>query len=547
MPDRPYVARFLGTISREKFGLGDCRMALFESGEVFMFQSQPPQPQLNDSETLRLIIYNLAEGVVVANRQGKFVLFNDKAREILGTGALDSPLEEWSEAYGCYLPDKTTPFPASELPLARALRGEHAPECEIFIRNRHRPEGAWIRVKGSPIRDAAGELQGGAIVFRDVTRRKEDDLRLQTLTSAVEQTADGILITNRDGVVEYVNPAFEQTTGYSREEIVGRTPRLLKSGSHDPAFYRQMWATITSGQPFRGTLINRKKNGQLFHAEQTITPMRESDGSIAHFVSVLKDVTELRKMQEQEFHMRLARAVQQRFYSVSPPQISGFDIAGGALPVDATGGDYFDFIPLARGTLGVSIGDVSGHGFSAALLMAELRGSLRAMACKTSNIGEILTRTNNVLVDDLEKDRFVTLTLCRLHPTQKTLVYSSAGHVPGYILHSNGTVKRVLESTGLPLGLFSGHKYSTSEAIHIDAGEMLVLLTDGITENEDSSEVQFGVSRALEYVQAQRRESACAIVSGLCQAVKEFSQGSARVDDVTAVVCKSTDPARAGR
>jgi len=510
---------------------------VFGSTEVFMSDGLE-QSRLDDSETLQLIIRNLAEGVIVADRTGRIVIYNEKAREILGAGALDGPPEEWSRAYGCFLPDKTTPFPSDQLPLARALRGEPAPECEIFIRNRHRREGIWIRAWASPIRNAAAELLGGVVVFRNITRLKENDSRLRMLTSAVEQTADGILITDRRGVVEYVNPAFEQITGYRPEEMIGRTPRLLKSGAHDAAFYRQMWETITSGRPFRATLTNRRKDGRLFYAQQTITPMKERDGSIAHFVSVLKDVTEQTRAQEQEFHMRLARAVQQRYYSVAPPEIEGFDIAGTALPADRTGGDYFDFIQLAEGAVALAIGDVSGHGFSAALLMAELRGSLRAIACRNSDVGEILGYTNNVVLDDMEEGRFVTLNICRLHPALKTLVYSSAGHVPAYILDANGAVKHVLESTGPPLGLFAGYNYPISETIRIEAGEILVLVTDGVLENENSDEVPFGAERALAYIRSHSGESAGAIASGLCRAVAAYSRGAARTDDVAALICK---------
>jgi PAS domain S-box-containing protein len=110
-----------------------------------------------------------------------------------------------------------------------------------------------------------------------------------------------------------VNPAFEMTTGYTRKEVDGLTPRILNSGVHDHAFYENLWSTILSGEVFRHTIANRKKNGEIFFAEQTITPMKGSAGNITHFVTVIKDVTEQRKLQEQEMQMKLARAVQRRF------------------------------------------------------------------------------------------------------------------------------------------------------------------------------------------------------------------------------------------
>jgi PAS domain S-box-containing protein len=118
----------------------------------------------------------------------------------------------------------------------------------------------------------------------------EDTVR--KLWQAIEQSADLVLITDRAGVIEYVNPAFEALTGYSREEAIGQTPRLLKSGQQSPELYRELWATIMSGNVFRGILANRKKSGEIFYAEKSITPVRDSDGKIAHFISNDRDITE---------------------------------------------------------------------------------------------------------------------------------------------------------------------------------------------------------------------------------------------------------------
>jgi PAS domain S-box-containing protein len=506
-----------------------------------MFHVQDPDSLLSEIKVLKAVIYSLGEGVIVADRHGEFIYFNRVAEEILGIGAVDGDLEHWSDVYGCYRPDRVTLFPASDLPLARALGGECVAETEIFIRNRVRPKGVWISAKANPLWDKDGQLLGGVVVFQDVTSKKEGQERIQMLTRAVEQTADSILITDRDGVIGYVNPAFEQTSGYTCEEVLGQTPRLLKSGKHSPDFYRGLWTQITSGQPFREVLTDRKKSGELFLAEQTITPIKDPEGKITHFVSVIKDVTEQREFEEQKFQMALARTVQQRYYSVRPPQVTGFDIAGSAFPADSTGGDYFDFISLPDGCLGITVGDVSGHGFSSALLMAELRASVRASALTIADPGEILNRVNVALVSDLAKSDYATLIMCRLYPSQRSLVYASAGHVSGYILKPDGAVKRVLESTGQPLGMFANLEFTSSEEIPIESNETLVLLTDGITEAEDSDCTEYGIDRALEYIRAHcSSDNARSIVFGLVEAVREFMGKSPQHDDLTLVICKST-------
>ena len=285
-------------------------------------------------------------------------------------------------------------------------------------------------------------------------------------------------------------------------------------------------------------MANKKKNGEIFFAEQTITPMWGPTGDIAHFVTVIKDVTEQRKLQEQQFQMSLARAVQQQFYEIPHPQIEGYDFAAAAFPADAIGGDYFDFISLEDNRIGIAIGDICGHGISSALLMSELRAYLRAFAPRSKDPGEIFFLTNNALVTDLAQDHFATLIFCSLNPKSRTLTYASAGHTPGFILNADGAVKRTLDSIDIPLGFFPGHPFACSESIALEPGDILALLTDGITDAERPDQNHFGTERALDYIREHRRESAQEIVSGLYQAVRKFCDGLPQVDDITAVLCK---------
>ena len=120
---------------------------------------------------------------------------------------------------------------------------------------------------------------------------------LRKLLRAVEQSADGVVITDRNGIIEYANPAFEKLTGYSFAEVMGRNPRMLKSGEQPPELYRELWQTILSGNVFRGVLANRKKTGEVVYVEKTITPVRDGDDRITHFISNDRDITERRKLE----------------------------------------------------------------------------------------------------------------------------------------------------------------------------------------------------------------------------------------------------------
>lgn len=490
-------------------------------------------------EILRSALRHLSEGVVIADTDGRFLICNDAAQAILAPASAGNPPRSWSEIKGCYKADGATPCPPGEMPHALALAGRTVPETELFIRNEQCPSGVWVAMQARPLRNARGDLRGSIVAFHDVTKKKETDLLVRTLSNAVEQTADSILIANRSGVIEYVNPAFELTTGYRREEVEGLTPRILKSGVHDDAFYARLWDTILSGNVFRDTLANKKKSGEIFYAEQTITPMRGANGDITHFVTVIKDVTEQKQMEAQRFQMGLARAVQQQFYSMPPPKVDGFDIAGAAFPADETGGDYFDFVPLPEDRVGIVIGDACGHGIGAALLMVELRAYFRAFVQQTSEVDKILSLINNALVTDLELNRYATLIFCRLEPASRSVVYANAGHTPGYILDAAGEVKRTLTSTDIPLGFLPGHTFTCSEPFTLEPGEILALLTDGITEAERPDHSFFGVEGALDFLRRNLSKSAREMVDGLYQAVRSFADGMPQADDITVVICKA--------
>jgi PAS domain S-box-containing protein len=388
-----------------------------------------------------------------------------------------------------------------------------------------------------------GTFTGVLKMVSDVTdqkRAEEETLRTRRtvllLSQAVEQTADSVILTDSGGRIEYVNPAFEATTGYTREEAVGSTPRLLKSGQHDEEFYTGMWKVLLRGEPYRGTLINSRKNGERYWAEQTITPMKDPHGHITHFVSVLKDVTEARTNQEQQVRLRLARQVQQRFYR-SAVIVPGFDIGASAYPAEQTGGDYFDMIETPDGRCYIAIGDVSGHGLDAALVMAMTRAYVRSFAALGLDVAEILTRTNKVLVGDLQENRFVTLLLGLLDPQSRTFRWASAGHLPGYLLNRAGKTEAAIESTGVPLGLFLESAFA-ARSCRLEPGHLLVLSTDGASETSTDTDEEFGCDGVLQHVRGHLTEDSRDIAEGIYRAARSFAAGKAQTDDITSVIIK---------
>jgi sigma-B regulation protein RsbU (phosphoserine phosphatase) len=489
-------------------------------------------------KALKSVIHDLPDGIMISDRNGRILCFNPAAQRLLGLEALDVGPDHRTRVYGCFLPDAVTPFPSDQLPLARALRGEVAKDIEIFVRNEHVEPGVWISTSAAPWRNEDGKVSGGVVVFRDITDQKHSLENTERLSSAVEQTADAIIITDMKGTIEYVNPGFEQMTGFTRKETVGQTPSLLKSGKHDARLYQDLWSTVLGGGVFRGTLINRKKGGQLFHAEQTISPVKGSDGRNAFLVSVLKDITERLRNEQLQVELDVAQKVQQRLYPKSAPRLPGFDIAGAAYPAATMCGDLFDFFSMPGDCLGLAVADVCGHGVGPSLLMAQARAYLRSLALSCFDVGELLRRLNEILVVDSDVKDYLTLLVARIDPRARTLVYASAGHVTGYLLDRDGEVRESLESTGIPLGMFKERRFPSSPTLSLEPGETVVLFTDGITEIGELDGEAFGAARLLEFIKAHRHDPASHIVEGLYRTAQDFQAKRPQIDDMTVVICK---------
>ncbi|TVR51214.1 MAG: PAS domain S-box protein, partial [Gemmatimonadales bacterium] len=158
---------------------------------------------------------------------------------------------------------------------------------------------AWIEISVRRCLDEEGNVRWLEGTLRDISLRRQAQERAEILSSAVIQSADAIFVTDREGRIEFVNPAFEEITGYPASQVVGRRPSVLKSGEHPPRFYQELWATILSGRAFKGEFINRRKDGRIFRELKTITPIRDERGDVIHFVSVGRDVTRERELEEQ--------------------------------------------------------------------------------------------------------------------------------------------------------------------------------------------------------------------------------------------------------
>jgi phosphoserine phosphatase RsbU/P len=222
-----------------------------------------------------------------------------------------------------------------------------------------------------------------------------------------------------------------------------------------------------------------------------------------------------------------ARAIQQALLPKSSPYIPGFVVSGLSVPARAVGGDWYDFIPFPDGRWGLVLADVSGKGTAAALLMSATRGVLRSLAEACCSPGEVLTRLNQLLVDDFPAGKFVTMVYAVLDPSNRTVVFANAGHLLPLFIDSQG--KRFLDTErGLPLGLGCGDYSETS--ITLSEGSKLLFYSDGITEAENASQEEYGLNRLSAHA-AKSGSSAVTIVDD----VRSFASGGSLLDDASVV------------
>lgn len=257
--------------------------------------------------------------------------------------------------------------------------------------------------------------------------------------------------------------------------------------------------------------------------------------------AVKKGREEALERERLESELATARKIQERLLPDEMPVFSGFEIAGTSLPSQQVGGDYFDFLDIKTGQLGIAIADVSGKGIPAALLMANLQASLHAQAIEYGNVAELATRMNSLLVRSTDANMFATFFYGILDRAQSTFTSTNAGHNPPLVFRASGDIER-LEAGGLIIGFLPDQEYK-QESLKIGPGDIIVLYTDGITEavgpsEEKVSENLFGEERLINVVKASTDKSAKEIQAAILKAISDHTTGVPQSDDITLIVIK---------
>ncbi len=259
-------------------------------------------------ERYRLIADNTADTISIWDMDFNLIYISPSVQKLRGYSVQESLSHSLDHFLSPESVDKVKNI-IRELISLPANDGKESSKPSLFELEQIHKNGSIIQVEVSVsfIRDKDSSPINILAVTRDITLRKHFEERLKVLSHAIEQSPAMIVITNTDGNIEYANPEFERVTGYSLSEVIGKNPNILKSGNNTDQLYKELWETITAGDVWHGELINKKKNGDLYWANVSASPIFSDDGIIKHFSGIQQDIT-AKKMIEEELIVAKERA-----------------------------------------------------------------------------------------------------------------------------------------------------------------------------------------------------------------------------------------------
>jgi serine phosphatase RsbU (regulator of sigma subunit) len=365
------------------------------------------------------------------------------------------------------------------------------------------------------------------IMLRD--QNAELKIRVAQLRSSVEET----------GEVRVSRSIIEEVVGQGRSV-------LTSDAQHDPRF---MSSTMTI-QGIRSVLAVPLGVGErIFGMIYADSPLAEAKFSQDHLtvLTTLASVAAIRvenaRLMEEDLErerfereLNLAREIQQRFQPSSAPNVAGYEMQGISFPCYEIGGDYYDFIERPDGHMVIALGDVSGKGTSAALLMSSLHAAMHAQIPAHKTLGDTISAVNRYLAETIPMNRFITLFCAELDPDTGTLSFLNAGHNPPLIAHAGGSMEQ-LAAGGIPLGILANSVYREGRA-QLQPGDALVIYSDGVSETQNATGEEYGPVRLYNTVSRYLDATAAGIRDKIEADLTKFAQGTPANDDITLVIVK---------
>ncbi len=314
------------------------------------------------------------------------------------------------------------------------------------------------------------------------------------------------------------NPAFDQRSGF-------RTRSLLAVPMEN-----------LDGQLIGVLQAINKRDGVFTPADEELARLLAAQAGVA--LDRARLIEAYAEKQRMARDLALAREIQQAQFPRHAPQIEGYAIVGWNRPADETGGDCYDFIPLSDGRVVVVLADATGHGISAALIIAQFRSLMRALFSITDDLVRVIHSANTLLCADLDGRRFVTAVVGILDPQDARFDYVAAGQGP--LIHLSGPAASIRRAGTFPLGVSETLPEFTPQSFPLEPGDRIALLTDGFFEATNPDGESFGVERVLAVLRKRPADSLRLLLEALCDEVDRFCSGCTQADDLTAVLIHRT-------
>ncbi len=382
------------------------------------------------------------------------------------------------------------------------------------------------------------------------------DLIIEALRTLIPCEAAGIYLVDRHtreiqrmvvyGYASNVDQTCLLNLGHNANQLMKETHNavILRDLSQYPVY--QQCASNAKSVMISPIIVNNRRIGVFTLESSELDVYTLSDLALfqkfAHQAALSIEKAQLHQAlvekNKLEKELTIAREIQRSFLPRQEPEIRGFEVAGLNLPSRLVSGDYYDFIKIVEGQWGLVIGDVSGKGIPSSLIMASFRASLLAEIRNNYAISTIMSKVNRLLWESTDSNQFVTAFYGVLDENRRVLTFCNAGHNPVLLIRGDGT-SLLLETGGLILGAFENSVYQESY-LGIGPGDVLLLYTDGVTENFNDLGEEFGMERLLELVSSHRHLHAKEMASLLQEQILDFAADKTIQDDFTLVVLKST-------
>jgi len=401
----------------------------------------------------------------------------------------------------------------------------------------------WVEDQTSVVRDDHGNKIFNQGLLVDITSRKlaEEEVRKseEKFRRIVETAGEGFILMNEDLKIIEANDAYCKLLGFSREEILGKTPLDLASDEFRQFMLANREEILAREyRKLEGTVV--AKDGRhvpiLIHGNT----LRGDQGEVIGNMAFITDMTVHKKA------LALAGEVQKSLLPQSKPEVHGLDVAGRNVSCDEIGGDYFDFLwrhEKPEGPFSVVVGDITGHGVDSALLMTSARAFLRMRASQPGTMSEIVTAMNNHLARDvLETGRFMTLFYLTVDPQKDRISWVRAGHDPAILYDPKQDDFAELKGSGLALGIDDAIQYAENHREGLTNGQIIAIGTDGIWEAFNKKRKMFGKKRFKDIIRQNAAAGADDILNAVYNEINQFIEGQKTEDDITLVIIKVNKP-----